>query len=123
MGLAEFATPADYRKLTYLRHAFAQVLHALDTLNFPDDARQDARPIIKAASVAEMYDGEYEPVVRKYYAFSGDFRRVWFTLDLFTIMPEKKTPADERTMRLLIKRLTAALIEEIRPGLREELLI
>ena len=77
MDLAALATPTDRAKLQYLQRSFAETLRALEELNFPEVSRRDARPILKAASEACIYDGEYAPVVRKYYAFRGDFSQVW----------------------------------------------
>ena len=122
MDLALSATPADYRKLEFLKRTFGSVLTELLTGNYLEQSRADAIPIVKAASEACIYDGEPGPVVRKYYAFMGDFSRVWFTLDLFNIMPDcVRTRRDRREAAFLVKQIAASLIGEVRWGLREEL--
>ena len=120
------ATPADYRKLAYLKHSFAEVLRALNALRLTDPvsvrARREAQPILRAAAQACIYDGEPGPVIRKYYAFTGDFRNVWFSLDFLTIMPDciaKKTDREEAIF--LFKNVLALLVNEVRLGLREDL--
>lgn len=124
MDLAALATVDDYVKLDYLRKSFEETLRALQTLSFPARARRDALPIIRAASRATIFDGEPGPIVRKYYAFTGDFRTVWFTLDLFTVMPQRiETDEDMHEVRLIVKYLAGALVGEVRMGLREELKI
>lgn len=123
MELAALATPLDRGKLQYLHTAFRGVLKAIDTLQFPPQARKDARKIIKAASRACIYDGDFGPTVRKYYAFTSDHKNVWFTLDLFNVMPEIKTKRDLEELELLVRHIAASLIGEVRDGLREELLI
>ncbi len=123
MELAALATPMDRGKLEYLHNAFRGVLKAIDTLQFPPRARKDARKIIKAASRACIYDGDFGPTVRKYYAFTSDHKHVWFTLDLFNVMPEIKTKRDLEELELLVRHIAASLIGEVRDGLREELLI
>ena len=126
MDLAAMATPADYRKLAYLKHSFAEVLRALNALRLTDPvsvrARREAQPILRAAAQACIYDGEPGPVIRKYYAFTGDFRNVWFSLDFLTIMPDciaKKTDREEAIF--LFKNVLALLVNEVRLGLREDL--
>jgi hypothetical protein len=124
MDLAALATPTDRAKLQYLQRSFAETLRALEELNFPEVSRRDARPVLQAASEACIYDGEYAPVVRKYYAFRGDFSQVWFTLDLFTIMPDDmKTARSREEVKFIVKQIVGALIGEVRLGLREELQI
>lgn len=123
MELDALATPADFRKLEYLRKTFTNVLKAVDTLEFPPKARKDVRKILKAASRATIFDGEYSAVVRKYYAFTSDHENVWFTLDLFNVMPNLNTKCDLEELELLVNYITAGLVGEVREGLREELLI
>jgi len=124
MDLASLATPADYRKLEFLKRTFSATLKELDTGRYHTKSRMDGRKIIKAASEACIYDGEYDPVIRKYYAFMGDFSRVWFTLDLFNIMPDcYGSPQDRKEARFIAKQIAALLIGEVRQGLREELRI
>ena len=130
MDLAALATPADHRKLAYLRDAFRRLVHSLDTQPYPAAARRDARPMLQAAANASMYDGVYRcgvpgPIVRKYYAFAGDFCDVYFTLDLFTLMPDPAscTRADTKELVFLVRNIAALLVGEIRLGLREELRI
>lgn len=124
MNLAAMATPADYRKLEFLKQSFANTLRELQLGNFPPEARKDVWNILEAASRACMYDGEYSPVVRKYYAFDGDFKTVWFTLDLFTIMPDSWTSKkDLKEAVYIVKQIAALLVGEVRQGLREELRI
>lgn len=124
MDLAALATPQDYQKLAYLRRAFKDLVHSLDTMDFPKKARKEARPILVAASMADIYDGEFEGIVRQYYAFTGDFDKVWFTLDALTVMPlDNHTSANKRRAQELVMQLAASLIREVRPSLREELKI
>ena len=87
MDLAALATPTDLAKLAFLKQTFREVVHMLKTLDFPEESVRDALPIMKAAANACIFDGEYDGVVRKFYAFRGDNTRVWFTMDLFTAMP------------------------------------
>jgi len=122
MDLAALSTPTDLAKLAFLKQTFSEVVHMLETMDFPEDAVNDALPIMKAAAKACVYDGEYDGVVRKYYAFRGDHTRVWFTLDLFTSMPSSmKTIRNRREMSLIIRYLVSELLGEVRLGLREEL--
>ena len=124
MDLASLATPADYRKLEFLKRTFASTLKELDEGKYHTKSKLDGRKIIKAASEACIYDGEYDPVIRKYYAFTGDFSRVWFTLDLFTIMPDcMSTRRNRKEALFIVKQIAALLIGEVRQGLREELRI
>jgi hypothetical protein len=127
MDLAALATPADHRKLEYLKRSFAAVINELDAIDMSfnaraTNARAEARPILQAAARACIYDGEMDPVVRKYYAFTGDHRRVWFTLDLFTIMPDCiKNPVDRKEAVFVFKQILGLLINEVRFGLRNDL--
>jgi hypothetical protein len=123
MELDALATPVDHRKLEYLRNTFTGVLKAVDTLEFPPKARKEARKILKAASRATIFDGEYSAVVRKYYAFTSDHKNVWFTLDLFNVMPDLKTKRDLKELELLVRYIAAGLVGEVRDGLREEMII
>lgn len=116
------ATPLDYKKIQYLRRSFEETLKLLDAGNYPEEAREEVRPILKAASVACIYNNEWPPEVRKYYAFTGDFTRVWFTFDLLTIMPDDLTTARNRKeARFLVKEIAGLLVGEVRKGLRGEL--
>ena len=116
------ATSLDYKKIQYLRRCFEETLKLLDAGNFPDDAREEVRPILKAASVACIYNNEWTPEVRKYYAFTGDFTRVWFTFDLLTIMPDNlRTRRNRREARFLVKEVSGLLVGEVRKSLRAEL--
>lgn len=118
------ATPLDYKKMQYVRRAFEETLKLLDAGNFPDKAREEVRPILKAASVACIYNNEFAPTVRKYYAFTGDFSAVWFTLDFLTIMPDAfDTPRSRREAQFLIRQVAGLLVGEVRKSLREELKI
>ena len=126
MDLAALALPADFRKLQYLRTSFAAVLRELNALRLTDPvslrARREAQPILRAAAQACIFDGEPGPVIRKYYAFTGDFRNVWFSLDFLSIMPEclaKKRDREEAIF--LFKNVLALLVNEVRLGLREDL--
>lgn len=122
MGLADTATPADYGKLQYLHVAFAEILKALDTMDFNPKSRRDARPILKAASTACIYNGDFSPIIRKFYAFTSDFKNVWFTLDLFNVMPDDLDQhKNMEELQLLIRWLAGQLLGEVREGLREEL--
>jgi len=122
MDISALATPTDRAKLLYLRAAFKKVYELIQTLDFPAQSKKDAYPIIRAAAKADIYDGEYDGVIRKYYAFRGDHKRVWFTLDLFTAMPsEMNTKAKRREMHLIITYLVRELLKEVRLGLQEEL--
>lgn len=122
MDLARLATPDDHIKLQYIRNIFYDLLCRIRRLPFDDKSRRDALPIIEAASKADIYDGEYDGVVRKYYAFRGDHTRVWFTLDLFTAMPDDiSTPSDQQEMHVIMTYLTRQLLKEVRPALVEEL--
>jgi len=122
MDLARLATPDDKMKLQYIRNIFYDLLCRIRHLPFDEKARRDAIPIIKAASKADIYDGEYDGVVRKYYAFRGDHTRVWFTLDLFTAMPNDITSEhDQLEMHTIMTYLTQQLLSEVRMSLVEEL--
>ena len=77
---------------------------------------------MKAAANACIFDGEYDGVVRKFYAFRGDNTRVWFTMDLFTAMPSSmKKKKHRREMAVIVRYLVSELLGEVRLGLREEL--
>jgi len=122
MDLAALATPTDMAKLAYLKQTFREIVKMVRTMDFPEEAARDALPVLKAAANACIYDGEYDGVVRKFYAFRGDFQRVWFTLDLFTSMPSSmKTIQARREMSLIVRYLVSQLLGEVRLGLREEL--
>lgn len=122
MDLARLATGEDYAKLQYVRDIFADLVHRLDALPFDTKSKRDARPILVAASQASIYDGEYDGVIRKYYAFRGDFTRVWFTLDLFNAMPDDLSyPVNQEEMHLIMRLLVQRLLMEVRTGLVEEL--
>jgi len=122
MGLADTATPADYGKLQYLHVAFAEILKALDSMDFNPKSRRDARPILKAASKACIYNGDFSPTIRKFYAFTSDYKNVWFTLDLFNVMPANlEQHKNMEELQLLIRWLAGQLLGEVREGLREEL--
>lgn len=122
MDLARLATPEDHAKLQYLRNIYTELLSTLDTAPFHAATKRDARPIIEAASRATIYDGEYDGVIRKYYAFRGDFTRVWFTLDLFTAMPDDlRFQSNRDEMDIILRTITQALLQEVRSGLVEEL--
>lgn len=124
MDLAAMATPADYRKLEFLKRSFANLLEELEMGDFLPRARRDARPVLRAASRACVYDGESGPIVRQYYAVTGDFSRVWFTLDLFSIMPDCiRTRSDIREVKFIFKQIAGLLIGEVRQDLRDELKI
>lgn len=122
MDISALATPTDIAKLNYIKNAFKEVLYMIQTMDFPPESKRDAIPIIRAATKACIYDGEYDGVVRKYYAFRGDHKRVWFTLDLFTAMPDDmKTRQSQREMHLIVQYLVRGLLREVRLGLQEEL--
>lgn len=122
MDISALATPTDRAKLLYLRAAFKKVYQLIQELDFPPESKRDAYPIIRAAANADIYDGEYDGVIRKYYAFRGDNTRVWFTLDLFTAMPsEMDTKNKRREMLLIVRYLVRELLKEVRLGLQEEL--
>ena len=122
MDLAALATPTDLAKLAFLKQTFKEVVHMLKTMDFPEESVRDALPIMKAAANACIYDGEYDGVVRQFYAFRGDHTRVWFTLDLFTAMPSSmKSVRNRREMAVIIRYLVSHLLGEVRLGLREEL--
>jgi hypothetical protein len=102
--------------------AFAEILKALDTLDFNPKSRRDARPILKAASTACIYNGDFSPTIRKYYAFTSDYKNVWFTTSLFDVMPDNlEQHKNMEELQLLIRWLAAQLLGEVREGLREEL--
>jgi hypothetical protein len=116
------ATALDYKKIQYLRRCFEETIKSLDVGKFPDDAREEVRPILTAASVACIYNNEWEPEVRKYYAFTGNFTRVWFTFDLLTIMPDNlRSKRNRREARFLVKEIAGLLVGEVRKSLRAEL--
>ena len=122
MDLAALATPTDLAKLAFLKQTFLEVVHMLKTLDFPEESVRDALPIMKAAANACIFDGEYDGVVRKFYAFRGDNTRVWFTMDLFTAMPSSmKKKKHRREMAVIVRYLVSELLGEVRLGLREEL--
>lgn len=124
MDLARLATVNDRLKLQYLRNVFTELLESLKRLPFDDKSKKDAIPIIYAAANANIYDGEYDGVIRKYYAFRGDHTKVWFTLDLFTIMPDDiSTESDKEEMHVIVTYITQQLLREVRPALVEELRI
>lgn len=122
MDLASMATPNDRIKLQYIRNIFYELLCRIKKLPFEEQARRDALPIIQAASVAEIYNGEYDGVIRKYYAFRGDHTKVWFTLDLFTAMPDDlSSQSDKDEMHVIMTYLVQSLLREVRAALVEEL--
>jgi len=123
MDLADLATPADFRKLQTLRDAFAGTLRAINAMTLPCGIKREATTIIRAAANAAIFNGEPTPIVRKYYAFDGDFKTVWFSLDLFTVMPDcrmTRTLADRRETVFIIKNIMGLLLNEVRPGLRDD---
>ena len=122
MDLARLATVNDRLKLQYIRNIFSDLLTSIQNLPFETKPKRDAIPIIRAAANANIYDGEYDGVIRKYYAFRGDFTKVWFTLDLFTVMPDDiSTESDKEEMHVIMTYLTQQLLREVRPALVEEL--
>ena len=122
MDLARLATVNDRLKLQYIRNIFSDLLTSIQNLPFETKSKRDAIPIIRAAANVNIYDGEYDGVIRKYYAFRGDFTKVWFTLDLFTVMPDDiSTESDKEEMHVIMTYLTQQLLREVRPALVEEL--
>ena len=108
--------------MQYIRNIFSDLLTSIQNLPFETKSKRDAIPIIRAAANANIYDGEYDGVIRKYYAFRGDFTKVWFTLDLFTVMPDDiSTESDKEEMHVIMTYLTQQLLREVRPALVEEL--
>lgn len=111
---------SDQQKLEILRTVFRYMLPAMDDPQYPEWARLRGIPIIFEASQACLYQGWYGPVVRKYYAFMGDFSKVWFTRDALTAIPDCAFSCRERAeMQFAIRFIAKELLNEASPGLGE----
>src|SRR6056300_663558 len=116
MDLARLATVNDRLKLQYIRNIFSDLLTSIQNLPFETKSKRDAIPIIRAAANANIYDGEYDGVIRKYYAFRGDFTKVWFTLDFLNVQADQHPPETEQgEMHVIMTYLTQQLLREVRP--------
>jgi hypothetical protein len=110
----------DGRKLEILRAVFREILFAMDDPKYPLWTRKLGMPVMLAASEACMYTGWYGPVVRKYYAFMGDFSQVWFTRDALAAIPDCVFSCRDRSeMQFAIRFIAKELLNEASPGLGE----
>jgi hypothetical protein len=94
----------DEYKMEFIRSSFETLARTLPVC-------RRSRRLLVAASKADIYDGGYGPVIRRYFAYSGDLRRFWVTDDFLRLLPDDDVGApDAREALTELVRLVLAEI-------------